>query len=70
LPGKMAYNLYASWKTLIPTLVDAHLKYSARTHGRPLQELCPVISACANSGCVQRRFSMVCLFFDRKQLIY
>ncbi|KAG1719291.1 hypothetical protein EDD22DRAFT_983371 [Suillus occidentalis] len=46
----MAYNLYASWKTLIPTLVDAHLKYSARTHGRPLPELCPVISACANSG--------------------
>ncbi|KAG2353816.1 hypothetical protein BDR07DRAFT_1382783, partial [Suillus spraguei] len=59
LPGKMAYNLYASWKTLIPTLVDAHLKYSARTHGRPLPELCPVISACANSGCVQRRFSML-----------
>ncbi|KAG1774666.1 hypothetical protein EV702DRAFT_1200022 [Suillus placidus] len=26
LPNKMAYNLYTSWKTLIPTLVDPHLK--------------------------------------------
>jgi hypothetical protein len=43
LPNKMAYNLYTSWKTLIPTLVDPHLKYSARTHGHPLAEICPVV---------------------------
>ncbi|KAG1882368.1 hypothetical protein F4604DRAFT_1990635 [Suillus subluteus] len=65
LPDKMANNLYMSWKALIPTLVDPHLKYSARTHGHPLAEICPVISACASSGCVQRQFSIVCLFFDR-----
>ncbi|KAG1887308.1 hypothetical protein F4604DRAFT_1917113 [Suillus subluteus] len=65
LPDKMANNLYTSWKALIPTLVDPHLKYSARTHGHPLAEICPVISACASSGCVQRQFSIVCLFFDR-----
>lgn len=29
LPNKMAYNLYTSWKTLIPTLVDPYLKYLA-----------------------------------------
>ncbi|KAG2355544.1 hypothetical protein BDR07DRAFT_1340717 [Suillus spraguei] len=29
LPDKMAHNLYSSWQGLIPTLVDAHLKYSA-----------------------------------------
>ncbi|KAG1879878.1 hypothetical protein F4604DRAFT_1923085 [Suillus subluteus] len=69
LPDKMANNLYTSWKALIPTLVDPHLKYSARTHGHPLAEICPVISACASSGCVQRQFSIVCLFFDHKQLV-
>ncbi|KAG1794286.1 uncharacterized protein BJ212DRAFT_1292086, partial [Suillus subaureus] len=53
LPDKMANNLYTSWKMLIPTLVDVHLKYSARTHGHPLPEICPVISACASPGCAQ-----------------
>ncbi|KAG2111091.1 hypothetical protein DEU56DRAFT_936200, partial [Suillus clintonianus] len=64
LPDKMANNLYSAWKVLIPTLVDAHLKYSARTHGHPLTETHPVISACASHACSQRRFSIVCLFFD------
>ncbi|KAG1849132.1 hypothetical protein DFJ58DRAFT_662561 [Suillus subalutaceus] len=50
LPDKMANNLYTSWKALIPTLVDLHLKYSARTHGHPLAEICLVISACASSS--------------------
>jgi hypothetical protein len=70
LPNKASKNLHSAWKVLIPTLVDAHLKYSARTHGQPLPELHPVISACARSGCVvQRRFSIICLFFDRKSFI-
>lgn len=70
LPGKLAKNLYTSWKMLMPTLVDAHLKYSARTHRHPLPEPCPVISACSSSSCAQREFSIVCLFFDRKQFVY
>jgi len=52
LPDKMANNHYTSWKALIPTLVDPHLKYLARTHGHPLAEICPAISSCASSGCV------------------
>jgi hypothetical protein len=66
LPDKMAINLYNTWKVLIPTLVDPHLKYSARTHGHALPEVHPVISACAGRRCSQRQFSIVCLFFDRK----
>lgn len=70
LPNKASKNLHSAWKVLIPTLVDAHLKYSARTHGQPLPELHAVISACARSRCVeQRRFSIICLFFDRKSFI-
>ncbi|KAG1719944.1 hypothetical protein EDD22DRAFT_1027885, partial [Suillus occidentalis] len=65
LPDKMAINLYNAWKVLIPTLVDPHLKYSARTHGHALPEVHPVISACAGRRCSQRQFSIVCLFFDR-----
>ncbi|KAG2156682.1 uncharacterized protein EDB93DRAFT_1238950 [Suillus bovinus] len=70
LPDKMANNLYTSWKALIPTLVDPHLKYSARTHGHPLAEICPVISACASSSCVQQRFSIVCLFSTVSILVH
>ncbi|KAG2364890.1 hypothetical protein BDR07DRAFT_1242756, partial [Suillus spraguei] len=51
LPDKMSYNLYRAWKALVPILVDAFLKYSARTHGHPLPEARPVISACAKQGC-------------------
>ncbi|KAG2076597.1 hypothetical protein BDR04DRAFT_1003078 [Suillus decipiens] len=47
LPDKMSYNLHRAWKALVPTLVDAFLKYSARTHSHPLPEACLVISACA-----------------------
>ncbi|KAG1794592.1 uncharacterized protein HD556DRAFT_1442775 [Suillus plorans] len=65
LTDKMAYNLYSAWQTLIPTLVDAHLKYSARTHRQPLTSPHPVISACASQACAQRCFSVICIFFDR-----
>jgi hypothetical protein len=66
LPDKLADNLYRSWKALIPTLVDPQLKYTTRTHGQPLLEVCPVISSCTYYGCAQKRSSIVCLFFDRK----
>lgn len=69
LPDRMSYNLHSAWKALVPTLVDAFLKYSARTHGHPLPEARPVISACAKRGCAQRRVSIICLFFDRKLFI-
>ncbi|KAG1886903.1 uncharacterized protein F5891DRAFT_1200407 [Suillus fuscotomentosus] len=66
LPNKMANNLYNTWKVLIPTLVEPHLKYSTRTHGYALPEVHPVISACAShTSCTHRQFSIVCLFFDR-----
>ncbi|KAG1842228.1 hypothetical protein F4604DRAFT_1884792 [Suillus subluteus] len=63
----MANNLCNAWKVLIPSLVNPHLKYCARTHGHALPEVHPVISACASQSshsCAQRRFSIVCLFFD------
>ncbi|KAG1888274.1 hypothetical protein F4604DRAFT_1877402 [Suillus subluteus] len=67
LPNKMANNLCNAWKVLIPSLVNLHLKYCARTHGHALPEVHPVISACASQSshsCAQRRFFIVCLFFD------
>ncbi|KAG2369059.1 hypothetical protein BDR07DRAFT_1234774, partial [Suillus spraguei] len=51
LPDKMSNNLYSAWKALVPTLVGAFLKCSARTHGHPLPEASSVISACAKHGC-------------------
>jgi hypothetical protein len=67
-PDKSADSLYSSWSTLIPTLVDAQIKYSARTHGKPFQNPHEVISACATLRCTPKRMSLICLFFDRKFL--
>ncbi|KAG1878248.1 hypothetical protein F4604DRAFT_1880298 [Suillus subluteus] len=59
LPNKMANNLCNAWKVLIPSLVNPHLKYCARTHGHALPEVHP-----SSHSCAQRQFSIVCLFFD------
>jgi hypothetical protein len=67
-PDKSADSLYSSWSTLIPTLADAQIKYSARTHGKPFQNPHEVISACATLQCTPKRTSLICLFFDREFL--
>ncbi|KAG2082068.1 uncharacterized protein F5147DRAFT_535822, partial [Suillus discolor] len=64
LPDKSAESLYSSWSTLIPTLVDAQIKYSTRTHSKPFQNPHEVISACATSQCTPKQTSLICLFFD------
>jgi hypothetical protein len=69
LPNKMSNNLHSAWKALAPTLVEVFLKYSARTHGHPLPEACPVISACAKCSCAPQRISIICLLFDHKLFI-
>ena len=63
-PDKSMDTLYASWKALIPTLIDLHLKYSARTLAMVLETLPKVISACSTVSCAQKRTQIVCLFFD------
>ncbi|KAG2115640.1 hypothetical protein DEU56DRAFT_932629 [Suillus clintonianus] len=45
-PDRSTQTLYNSWSTLIPTLVEAQLQYSARTHGKPLERIQKVVSAC------------------------
>jgi len=69
LPNKMSNNLHSTWKALVPTLVEVFLKYSARTHGHPLPEACPVISACAKCSCAPQWISIICLLFDHKLFI-
>lgn len=65
LPDKATDSLYSSWQTLIPFLVEPHLKYSARTLATALEITPNVISACATLSCPQKRTSIACLFFDR-----
>lgn len=66
-PVRPTQSLYNSWSTLIPTLVKAQLQYSARTHGKPLEKIQKVISACRTLRCASKRTSLVCLFLDRKR---
>ncbi|KAG2737671.1 hypothetical protein P692DRAFT_201672633, partial [Suillus brevipes Sb2] len=63
-PDRSTQTLYNSWSTLIPTLVEAQLQYSARTHGKPLEKIQKVISACSTLTCASKRTSLVCLFLD------
>ncbi|KAG1836027.1 hypothetical protein C8R48DRAFT_783020 [Suillus tomentosus] len=65
LPDKATDSSYSSWKTLIPFLVEPHLKYSAQTLATALEITPKVISACATLSCPQKRTSIACLFFDR-----
>jgi hypothetical protein len=66
VPDKSTDMLYTSWKALIPSLVDPHLKYSARTLATALGTVPNVISACTTLSCPQKRTLIVCLFFDSK----
>ncbi|KAG1857649.1 hypothetical protein C8R48DRAFT_775569 [Suillus tomentosus] len=43
-PDRSTQTLYSSWSTLIPTLIEAQLQYSAQTHGKPLEKIQKVIS--------------------------
>ncbi|KAG2124876.1 hypothetical protein DEU56DRAFT_963177 [Suillus clintonianus] len=63
-PDRSTQTLYNSWSTLIPTLVEAQLQYSARTHGKPLERIQKVVSACRTLRCALKRTSLVCLFLD------
>ncbi|KAG2136082.1 uncharacterized protein EDB93DRAFT_1242431 [Suillus bovinus] len=64
LPDKATDLLYSSWKTLIPFLIEPHLKYLARTLVTALEITPRVISACATLLCPQKRTPITCLFFD------
>ncbi|KAG1903010.1 uncharacterized protein F5891DRAFT_915420, partial [Suillus fuscotomentosus] len=70
LPDKATDLSYSSWKTLIPFLVEPHLKYLAQTLATALEITPKVISACATLSCPQKRTSIACLFFDSRFLIY
>ncbi|KAG1791589.1 uncharacterized protein HD556DRAFT_1200292, partial [Suillus plorans] len=63
LPDNPTNILYNNWRKLIPTLVDPHLKYYARTIGQGLDKPHKVISACATLSCAQKKTDLLCLFF-------
>ncbi|KAG1901127.1 uncharacterized protein F5891DRAFT_911525, partial [Suillus fuscotomentosus] len=63
-PDRSTQTLYSSWSTLIPTLIRAQLQYSARTHGKPLEKIQKVISACGTLQCASKQTSLLCLFLD------
>ncbi|KAG2098941.1 uncharacterized protein F5147DRAFT_549033, partial [Suillus discolor] len=62
-PDLTSTRLYNSWKTLIPTLVEAQLDYTARTLGAPLERTPKVLSLCSSHTCAQKCTSLTCIFF-------
>jgi len=66
-PTARSISMCASWKALIPTLIDPFLKYTASTLGQPLSALGSLLSSCS-SGCQERKSTEIfCLFFDCKE---
>jgi len=56
----------ASWKALIPTIIDPFLKYTAATLRQPLVALGSWLSSCTSSCQDQKLTVILCLFFDCK----
>jgi len=66
-PTARSISMCASWKALIPTLINPFLKYTASMLGQPLLALGSLLSSCS-SGCQERKSTeILCLFFDRKE---
>lgn len=67
VPDKSITSLYSNWSTFIPALITPLLCYFGRTQGKALENIQPVISACAGKhSCIFKRTTLICLFFDRK----
>ncbi|KIJ09174.1 hypothetical protein PAXINDRAFT_87853, partial [Paxillus involutus ATCC 200175] len=71
LPDSPAENLYRSWKSLIPTLVESYLHYTSGTLGKPL----PATPTCISLGnnpieCVRKVTKILCLLFNRKLFFF
>jgi len=67
-PTTRSISMCAGWKSLIPTIVDPFLKYSAAALGQPLVALGSRISSCTSNCQEQKLTTVLCLFFDRKEL--
>ena len=67
-PTTRSISMCAGWKSLIPTIIDPFLKYSAAALGQPLVALGSRISSCTSNCQEQKLTTVLCLFFDRKEL--
>ena len=63
-------SLCASWKAIIPTIIEPFINYTAATVGKPLSVLSPSISSCVAHCQEQKSTAVLCLCFDRKYLQY
>lgn len=68
LPDPPAQRLCASWKALIPTLIEPYQHYASSTLGKPLPTPPTSLSLCKDSkaSCLRKSSKVLCLFFDRK----
>ncbi|KAF8835153.1 hypothetical protein BDN67DRAFT_876446, partial [Paxillus ammoniavirescens] len=71
LPDSPTENLYRSWKSLIPTLVESYLHYTSRMLGKPLPATPTDMSLCNHPlECVRKVSKILCLLFDCKFFLW
>ncbi|KAH7904350.1 hypothetical protein BJ138DRAFT_931137 [Hygrophoropsis aurantiaca] len=66
LPDHSTERLYSSWKTLVTTLVQGYLTYTAATTGTATQASEKTISSCAMPTCDSKVTSITALYFDQQ----
>ncbi|EIW84350.1 hypothetical protein CONPUDRAFT_50174 [Coniophora puteana RWD-64-598 SS2] len=69
LPDTAAVNLFASWCTLIPTLIEGYATYTSSSVGKPLVH-CPDSLKMCTSGCALKSTRLICLYFDLRHGLF
>ena len=63
-PTTTSISMYASWKVVIPTIIDPFLKYTVAMLGKPLQVIDSLLLSCTAHCQEQNLTTVLCLFFD------
>lgn len=63
-------SICASWKVLLPTIIEPFINYTAATLGKPLSVLTSSLSSCIAHCQESKSTTVLCLCFNRKYLKY
>jgi hypothetical protein len=65
-PDDAAYRLYASWKTVLPELLQPYLRYKTLSTGSVVQPSTNIRSKCTASDCEFKTLNVTCIYYDRE----
>ena len=63
-------SICASWKAILPTIIEPFINYTVATLGKPLSVLTSSLSSCVVHCQEQKSTTVLCLCFDHKYFQY